>query len=132
MIPGLWAQTYSAFATLIIVVSVRLMFDFGTWNFLTHVTVWGSIIVFVLTSVGYNFVLIIPGVITGWSYHVLNELCVTGYFWLNLLLTITTVSLGIMLTKVIQLYYFPFQADLARDYIYEKKDEVVSVNLYKS
>lgn len=125
---GMWALSIAVFGSVVAVVSFRLMFDFSSWNVLTHLAVWGSFVVFAGFATMYDY--LTKGIVTGQSFHILNELATCPSFWLNLILVLSFLLFVILLGKFIKVEFFSSETDIAiREFQKKQRAKVNDVSI---
>ncbi|XP_028756392.1 phospholipid-transporting ATPase 1 [Neltuma alba] len=93
----------------VIVVNIHLAMDVIRWNWITHVSIWGSIVATFIAVMVIDAIPTFPGY---WAiFHSLG----TGSFWLCLLGIIITALLPRFMVKYIHQYYFPDDIQISRE-----------------
>ncbi|XP_019418812.1 PREDICTED: phospholipid-transporting ATPase 1-like [Lupinus angustifolius] len=93
----------------VILVNLHLAMDVGRWNWVTHVSIWGSIIATFIS------VMIIDAVPTLHGYWAFFHAAGTGLFWLCLLGIVIAALLPRFTVKFIYQYYFPTDIQISRE-----------------
>ncbi|KAK4285230.1 hypothetical protein QN277_001957 [Acacia crassicarpa] len=93
----------------VIVVNIHLAMDVIRWNWIAHVSIWGSIAATFISIMIIDAIPTLPGY---WAiFHALG----TGSFWLCLLGIIITALLPRFMVKYIYQYYFPDDIQISRE-----------------
>ncbi|GMI73279.1 aminophospholipid ATPase 1 [Hibiscus trionum] len=93
----------------VILVNLHLAMDVNRWNWLTHATIWGSIIA---TFICVIIIDAIPSLVGYWAIF---EIAQTGLFWLCLLAIIITALIPRFVVKVLYQFYTPCDVQIARE-----------------
>ncbi|XP_054815958.1 phospholipid-transporting ATPase 1-like [Prosopis cineraria] len=93
----------------VIVVNIHLAMDVIRWNWITHASIWGSIVATFICVLVIDAIPTLPGY---WAiFHALG----TGSFWLCLLGIIITALLPRFTVKYVHQYYFPDDIQISRE-----------------
>ncbi|KAK3228622.1 hypothetical protein Dsin_000503 [Dipteronia sinensis] len=94
---------------LVILVNTHLAMDIIRWNWVTHASIWGSIIATIICVVVVDAIPVLPG------YWAIFNVANTGLFWLCLLAIIVAALIPRFIVKVIYQYYYPCDVQIARE-----------------
>ncbi|OAY73026.1 Phospholipid-transporting ATPase 1 [Ananas comosus] len=93
----------------VILVNIHLALDVIRWNWITHASIWGSIVATVICVMVIDSLVILPGF---WAiYHVLG----TGSFWLCLLAIIVVGMIPHFAAKAVTEHFMPSDIQIARE-----------------
>ncbi|KAI4332833.1 hypothetical protein L6164_017710 [Bauhinia variegata] len=95
--------------SVVILVNLHLAMDIVRWNWITHVSIWGSIVATFLSVMILDAIVTLPGY---WAFF---EAAGTGLFWLLLLGTIIAALLPHLVVKYVYQYYFPNDIQISRE-----------------
>ncbi|KAL1338670.1 hypothetical protein HN51_033277 [Arachis hypogaea] len=93
----------------VILVNLHLAMDVFRWNWLTHFSIWGSIVATFISVMVIDAIPTFPGY---WDFF---NVASTGLFWLLLLGIIITALLPRFLVKFICQYYFPSDIQISKE-----------------
>ncbi|TXG49222.1 hypothetical protein EZV62_025097 [Acer yangbiense] len=94
---------------LVILVNIHLAMDIIRWNWVTHASIWGSIIATIICVVVVDAIPVLPG------YWAIFNIANTGLFWLCLLAIIVAALIPRFVVKVLYQYYYPCDVQIARE-----------------
>ncbi|CAL0333621.1 unnamed protein product [Lupinus luteus] len=95
--------------SVVILVNVHLAMDVIRWNWITHATIWGSIIVTFISAMIIDAIPAFPG------YWAMFDVAGSGLFWLCLVGTVITALLPRFVVKYVYQYYFPNDIQISRE-----------------
>ncbi|KAK4836009.1 hypothetical protein QYF36_017398 [Acer negundo] len=95
---------------LVILVNTHLAMDIIRWNWVTHASIWGSIIATIICVVVVDAIPVLPG------YWAIFNVANTGLFWLCLLAIIVAALIPRFVVKVLYQYYYPCDVQIAREF----------------
>ncbi|KAK0592320.1 hypothetical protein LWI29_017186 [Acer saccharum] len=93
----------------VILVNIHLAMDIIRWNWVTHASIWGSIIATIICVVVVDAIPVLPG------YWAIFNVANTGLFWLCLLAIIVAALIPRFIVKVLYQYYYPCDVQIARE-----------------
>jgi len=103
---GLWAMGLIMSTSGVVIVNLRMALETRYWTAITHIAIWGSIVIYFLYIYVYAAIYYRPfGFVN--VYHVPYELAGTALFWLLLVLAIVMSLIPELVYKYIQWTYFP-------------------------
>ncbi|KAK0593327.1 hypothetical protein LWI29_034800 [Acer saccharum] len=94
---------------LVILVNIHLAMDIIRWNWVTHASIWGSIIATIICVVVVDAIPVLPG------YWAIFNVANTGLFWLCLLAIVVAALIPRFVVKVLYQYYYPCDVQIARE-----------------
>ncbi|KAK2634484.1 hypothetical protein Ddye_029276 [Dipteronia dyeriana] len=94
---------------LVILVNIHLAMDIIRWNWVTHASIWGSIIATIICVVVVDAIPVFPG------YWAIFNVANTRLFWLCLLAIIVAALIPRFVVKVLYQYYYPCDVQIARE-----------------
>ncbi|KAE9617147.1 hypothetical protein Lal_00034146 [Lupinus albus] len=95
--------------SVVVLVNLHLAMDVIRWNWVFHVTIWGSIIATFICVMIIDAIPSLPG------YWAIYHSAGTGLFWLCLLGTVVTALLPRFVVKYVYQYYFPNNIQISRE-----------------
>ncbi|KAK7283961.1 hypothetical protein RIF29_13711 [Crotalaria pallida] len=95
--------------SVVILVNLHLAMDVIRWSWVTHATIWGSIVA------TFICVMIIDAIPSFHGYWAIYHAAGTGLFWLCLLGTVITALVPRFVVKYIYQYYFPNDIQISRE-----------------
>eukprot|EP00658_Telonema_sp_P-2_P085471 TRINITY_DN9751_c0_g1_i5.p1 TRINITY_DN9751_c0_g1~~TRINITY_DN9751_c0_g1_i5.p1 ORF type:complete len:1512 (-),score=515.35 TRINITY_DN9751_c0_g1_i5:306-4841(-) len=120
-----WSISTTVYAACVPGMTIRIALETSYWTWVTHLTYWGSIVVFfvyqfITNSVGVlGLFSLIPGY--GYQYWVIWHLFQSGAFWLYIILVPVVINLPYWLYVCFHGLYFPSLLDKCRNSKYWKE-----------
>lgn len=105
----IWSMGSLWTITVVILVNVHLAMDVQRWIFVTHVAVWGSIIITYACLIAVDSIPIFP------NYGTIYHLAKSPSYWLSIFLILTIALLPRFLFKVIRQNFWPSDIQIARE-----------------
>jgi len=122
----LWVFSTATYTCLVITATLKLALDIKHWTIIHQITVWGSIVVYVVFMMIYNSILTTGGFLSSTGmYWIFWTTLTTPTFWFLLPMTIVICLLPDVLWKYIMRNYYPTASDIARELMRETNKDVL-------
>ncbi|KAK6266438.1 hypothetical protein QUC31_017275 [Theobroma cacao] len=105
----IWSMGSLWTIAVVVLVNVHLAMDIRRWVFITHVAVWGSIMITYACMVVLDSIPIFP------NYWTIYHLATSPTYWLTILLIIIVALLPRFLVKVVHQIFWPSDIQIARE-----------------